>query len=205
MRPTRVYVASSWRNDAQPHVVKYLRDLNAEVYDFKNPGKATNGFHWSEVMPSFDSKAQVCDQKDYLVALDHERSKEGFNSDFNAMQWADCCVLVLPCGRSAHLELGWFVGIGKPTAIILDGPKVTPELMYRMVSHIATDVNHLREWFTPTWPQSLMDAVRLASKRMTGQVDGAEVHDQIRKMFGPGAFPYVSTLDVVGCLREFYG
>lgn len=47
------------------------------------------------------------------------------------MKWADVCVLVMPCGRSAHLEAGWFVGAGKPTLILLENGE--PELMYRMV------------------------------------------------------------------------
>jgi len=55
-------------------------------------------------------------------------------------------VLVLPCGRSAHLELGWAAGQGKRTAILLDGPQVTPELMYKMVDHISTDAFDLLGW-----------------------------------------------------------
>ena len=49
------------------------------------------------------------------------------------MQWADACVLVLPCGRSAHLELGWFVGQGKATCVLhkADDP-IEPELMAKM-------------------------------------------------------------------------
>jgi hypothetical protein len=34
------------------------------------------------------------------------------------------------------LELGWFVGQGRKTAVLLDDP-CTPELMYRMVDFIA--------------------------------------------------------------------
>jgi nucleoside 2-deoxyribosyltransferase len=54
----------------------------------------------------------------------------GFMNDFEAMQWADACVLVMPCGRSAHLEAGYFVGAGKPLYILLSDGE--PELMYRM-------------------------------------------------------------------------
>lgn len=204
MRPTKVYVASSWRNNVQPQVVEELRTHGAEVYDFKNPPEST-GFHWTEVMESWDSDKQLCRDFDYLGALDHPRSQEGFKSDFTAMQNADVCVLVLPCGRSAHLELGWFVGAGKPTAIVLDGPEITPELMYLMVDHLAVNVPRLFDWFSPIWPESLMDAVRLATKQMDGKVSGVEVHGKICEMFGAGSFPYASTLDVVDCLREFYG
>jgi hypothetical protein len=82
---------------------------------------------------------------DYLAMLDHPRSRAGFQSDFDAMQRADTFVMVLPCGKSAHLELGWAIGAGKRTAILLEDP-VEPELMYLMVDHLATSVIDLLGW-----------------------------------------------------------
>ena len=84
----------------------------------------------------------------YLAAIEHPRAAEGYASDFAAMQRADTFVLVLPCGRSAHLELGWAVGAGKRTAILLDGATedMVPELMYKMVDHLATDIDDLLGW-----------------------------------------------------------
>lgn len=64
------------------------------------------------------------------------------------MQWADTFVLVLPCGRSAHLELGWAAGHGKRTAILLNGDH-EPELMVKMVDHLATDLTSLLSWLAP--------------------------------------------------------
>ncbi len=46
------------------------------------------------------------------------------------MQWAEVGVMVMPCGRSAHLEAGYFVGARKPLLIILSDAE--PELMYKM-------------------------------------------------------------------------
>ena len=48
------------------------------------------------------------------------------------MKWADACVMVMPCGRSAHLDAGWFVGIGKPLIILLSDGE--PELTYKMAN-----------------------------------------------------------------------
>ena len=60
-------------------------------------------------------------------------------SDFRAMEWADTCVLVLPCGRSAHLEAGWFAGRGKRLIIFTkDGEE--PELMALMANAICITV-----------------------------------------------------------------
>lgn len=148
-KPTFVYVASSWRCQMQQAVIHTLRAAKIDCYDFRNPPNGT-GFAWQEVMPTFDINAPTADMHEYLAALDHPRSVEGFNADFEAMQRADAFVLVLPCGRSAHLELGWAVGAGKRTAILLDPHlgtgEVTPELMYKMVDFIAPSMFELLGW-----------------------------------------------------------
>lgn len=149
MKPEYVYVASSWRCQMQPAVIEILRAASINAYDFRNPESGT-GFAWTEVMPSFDINEQLCHVDEYLVALDHPRSVAGFNSDFEAMQKADAFVLVLPCGRSAHLELGWAIGAGKRTAILLDPDydtkQITPELMYKMVDYVTPSVFDLLGW-----------------------------------------------------------
>lgn len=85
------------------------------------------------------------DVQNYLQMVNHPRAIAGFDSDFAAMQKADTFVMVLPCGKSAHLELGWAIGAGKRTAILLEDP-VEPELMYRMADHLATSVMDLLAW-----------------------------------------------------------
>lgn len=140
-----VYVASSWRCEMHKAVVATLKACNVDHYDFRNPPGGA-GFGWSEVMPTFDIDAQLVDETEYLAGLEHPRALEGFAADFEAMQRADIFVLVLPCGRSAHLELGWAVGAGKRTAILLDGPMVTPELMYKMVDYVAPSLHDLLGW-----------------------------------------------------------
>jgi hypothetical protein len=142
-----IYVASSWRNHMQPAVVAALRAAGEDVYDFKRPRPGENGFHWSETgMASYD-RATNCDVPvgEYLTGIAHPIAVAGFASDFEAMEASDMCVLVLPCGRSAHLELGWFVGQGRRTAVLLEDPCV-PELMYRMVDFIAPSLSDLLGW-----------------------------------------------------------
>lgn len=133
----KIYVASSWRNTYQPTVVEELRKAGHEVYDFKNPEPRT-GFQWSDIDPEW--KDWTFGQ--YKAALEHETARAGFASDFNAMQKADVCVLVLPCNRSAHLEAGWMKGAGKRTFIYM--PEMQePELMYRMCDGIFDDLGTL--------------------------------------------------------------
>jgi hypothetical protein len=146
---TYAYVASSWRNQVQPAVIEALRAAGVECYDFKNPPEGA-GFSWREVKPGYGRgiAAKGADwetAENYLSMVHHPRATEGFHADFGAMTKADTFVLVLPCGKSAHLELGWAVGAGTRTAILLEDP-VEPELMYRMVDLMTPDLAELVEW-----------------------------------------------------------
>lgn len=82
---------------------------------------------------------------EYLRMIEHPLAIEGYGADYAAMDAADTFILVLPCGKSAHLELGWAVGAGKRTAILLEDP-VEPELMYRMVDYLASSLFDLLGW-----------------------------------------------------------
>lgn len=129
----RIYVASSWRNAHQPAVVERLRADGHEVYDFRNPAHGEKGFAWSDIDPNWLKWSPA----DFVAALDHPIAKHGFVRDMDALHWCDACVLVLPCGRSAHLELGWAAGAGKKTCIY--APELPePELMYGIVGRVCT-------------------------------------------------------------------
>jgi nucleoside 2-deoxyribosyltransferase len=71
------------------------------------------------------------------AALDHPLAAAGFAADFKAMEWADACVLVLPCGRSAHVEAGWMKGAGKKVFAYMPEAQ-EPELMYKLFDGICT-------------------------------------------------------------------
>lgn len=141
-KPGYVYVASSWRNPYQQAVCSILKAAGIDHYDFQNPPNGA-GFGWEELgQPIVNG---LVDRDDYRRMLEHPRAIEGFSADFAAMEKADTFVLILPCGKSAHLELGWAVGAGKRTAILLEDP-IQPELMYRMVDHLSPSVHELLGW-----------------------------------------------------------
>ena len=128
----KIYVASSWRNQYQPQVVRFLHEQGHEVYDFRHPVGKT-GFQWSQIDEDWENWS--IDQ--YKIALEHPIAQAGFNSDFDAMQWADVCVLVLPCGRSAHSEAGWMKGAGKKV-IVYQIWEEEPELMYKLFDGVCS-------------------------------------------------------------------
>jgi hypothetical protein len=136
--PLKVYVASSWRNPIQPDVVRLLRSEGFNVYDFRDPSNDHGAFRWSDLgweRPE-DWSPERC-----IEFLKHPRAQEGFHQDYDHMVWADACVLVLPAGRSANLEAGWFVGAGKVLVVLKDPG--TPELMYNMATAVVPRVEDI--------------------------------------------------------------
>lgn len=136
---SRIYLASSWRNEQQPDVVAFLRNLGHQVYDFKNPDHGMGGFGWSEIDPNWRDWSP----EEYRQHLQISKlAARGFMSDFRAMRWCDTCVMLLPCGRSAHLELGWCSGAGKRTIIML-APNQEPELMALLADEFVIGLTEL--------------------------------------------------------------
>lgn len=137
---SRVYVASSWRNSLQPRIVSLVLGAGHEVYDFRHPAEGDNGFAWRKIDPDWETWTP----HKFRRMLEDPIAVAGFGKDLDAMTWADTFVLVQPCGRSAHLELGWAIGQGKRTAFLLDGGE--PELMYKLADRILISLDELEAW-----------------------------------------------------------
>ena len=135
-----IYVASSWRNKYQQDVVKYLRGKGHKVYDYRNPEPGNIGFSWSEIDPDWLDWTP----EQFIEALKHTIVDDGFRLDFTAMQRADICVMVLPCGRSAHTEAGWMSGAGKKVYVYIPEPN-EPELMYKIYDDIFANLDKLNK------------------------------------------------------------
>lgn len=137
----KIYVASSWRNQIQQDIVLLLRKAGHAVYDFRNPVPGKNGFAWGEV--NRDWLQWTPEQFARDLYSGHPVIERGFARDKEALDWADTCVLVLPCGRSAHLEAGYSAGQGKKTIFFLHPDKFEPELMYRLGDACVTTTSAL--------------------------------------------------------------
>ena len=146
----RLYLASSWRNERQQDVLESLRGDGHLVYDFKNPSVEGPpiegdgaGFSWSAIDPLW----KLWTPEQLIEAYKHPLAVRGLQLDYDAMQWADTCVMLQPCGRSAALELGWAIGARKLTAVLL-APGQEPELMVRLANFITSDLDELLEWLS---------------------------------------------------------
>jgi hypothetical protein len=166
----RIYVASSWRNPYQPHVVSFLTEHGHHVYDFRSDIRAVDpsvvervglgsgpppatAFAWSEM----DEQWKDWEPAKYRYLLQtHPRAAQGYVGDLRGMEWADTCVLCLPCGNSAHIEAGYMKGLGKRLIIYWetnDRTTVTPEkqwkfepdLMYLLADNLVIGRSELLE------------------------------------------------------------
>lgn len=127
----KLYVASSWRNERQPEVVAQLREAGHEVYDFRTTGRVFLGAREGGPTEAAEIRAK----------LSEAAARDTFLRHWEAMVKAEACVLLGPCGRSAHLEAGYFVGAHKPLFILLSDGE--PELMYKMATRLCTHVGEL--------------------------------------------------------------
>ena len=115
-----------------------MREAGHDVYDFRNPPSGDGGFKWSNVDPNYMDWTP----EEYRLQLSCPQSERQFRNDIEAMLSCDACVLVLPCGRSAHTEAGWFAGKGKKVIAYIP-TKQEPELMYKLFSAVCCSIEEV--------------------------------------------------------------
>ena len=114
-----------------------LVEAGHDVYDFRNPFQNGTGFHWSDIASDWEDWSS----EELIDGLEHPLASKGFKSDMDALDWAEALVMVMPCGRSSHLELGYAVGQRKKTVVLLSQSE--PELMYKMADYLVTDTEQM--------------------------------------------------------------
>lgn len=123
----KIYIASSWKNQ---RAVLELADIferhGFEVDAFRRAADKRFSFHWSEFV---DDEAELQDY-DAISFLNDPRVVRAFNEDKSWLDWADTVIMVMPCGRSSHLEAGYAKGQGKRLYIYGEFQKGEFDVMY---------------------------------------------------------------------------
>ena len=123
----KIYLASSWKNQkAVLALVESLEKEGFEVDAFCRPTDTRYSFHWSELVNNEDD-LKYYDAIEFLADL---RTQRAFKEDKKWLDWADTVIMVMPCGRSSHLEAGYAVGQGKQLYIYGCFPKGEFDVMY---------------------------------------------------------------------------
>jgi hypothetical protein len=130
----RVYLIGSLRNKEIPNIGNKLRESGFEVFD-----------DWFAAGPEADDKWRDYERsrgRSYLEALHGLAATNVFEFDKRHLSQADSVILVLPAGKSGHLELGWSLGRGVRGYILLDTPDRW-DVMYRFADLVTDNLDEI--------------------------------------------------------------
>lgn len=136
-----IYLIGSLRNDAIPEIADLLSNLGVEAFaDWWGAGPEADDW-WK----TYNEKRGV----DYFDALNGYAAQTVFNFDKTHLDRCDAGLLVLPAGRSGHLELGYTVGRGKPAFILADDKLGVErwDVMYAFATKVFRNTEEMVDYF----------------------------------------------------------
>lgn len=123
-----IYLMGSLRNPRVPVIANALREFNHEVFD-----------DWHAVGPEADDywqKYETARGRTYKEALAGEAAKNVYNFDYRNLERATIGILLMPAGRSAHIELGFLKGRGKPVFVVFEEVPERYDVMYQFCDEL---------------------------------------------------------------------
>jgi hypothetical protein len=141
----KVYIASSVKNHSKVVWWTHLLRTNGHlVFSFIEQGPNTVNY-------GLDFPDLKClNVTDFLK---HPTVSDAFNRDKFGLQWAETILLLLPAGRSAHLEAGYALGLGKRLYVFQSKwPAGDLELMYNLADGLYSR------------PEEVLNALRAAEE-----------------------------------------
>jgi hypothetical protein len=136
-----IYLVGSLRNPRIPEVAAQLRLCGLEVFD-----------SWYSAGEFADDAWQAHEKQmghTYAEALQGAHAQNVFSFDKRHLELCDSAVLVAPAGKSAHLELGWMLGQGKPGYLLLDGEPARFDVMSLFATGVYTRLGDLVQELLP--------------------------------------------------------
>lgn len=130
-----IYLIGSLRNPEVPKIAQQLReDTGEEVFD-----------DWFAAGPTADDNWRDYEKgrgHSYMQALSGYAANNVFRFDKTHIDRCQKAVLVLPAGKSGHLELGYIIGTGRPGYILLDSPERW-DVMYQFATGVFDNLDAL--------------------------------------------------------------
>jgi len=130
-----IYLIGSLRNPAIPEIGQKLRKLGFDVFD-----------DWYAAGPEADDKWRDYEKArghSYAEGLQGYAAKHVFEFDLHHLQRCGIAVLIMPAGRSGHLELGYMLGQGKPGYVLMDDPERW-DVMYQFATGVYFNLSELK-------------------------------------------------------------
>ena len=122
-----IYIIGSLRNPEIPKLGKYLRDTTG-IEMFEDWWSASeDADEWWQHHENFKGRS-------YQQAINGFHAQHDFDFDLVHLNRSDGGILVLPAGRSGHLEFGYLMGQGKKGYILFDEEPSRFDIMYRFAN-----------------------------------------------------------------------
>ena len=132
---TTVYIIGSLRNPIIPTIGNTLRAAGYDAFcDWHSGGKEADD-EWQR----YEGERG----RGYKEALKGYHAQNVYHFDLYHLNRAHAAVLVMPAGRSAHLELGYIIGQGKPGYVLFDQEPERFDVMYNFATEVCFSVEEL--------------------------------------------------------------
>jgi nucleoside 2-deoxyribosyltransferase len=121
-----IYLVGSLRQERIIEVATALRTEGFDPFD-----------DWYAAGPIADDSWQAYEEgrgRTYQEALQGYAAKHVFEFDLHHLNRCKAGVLVLPAGKSGHLEIGFLAGQGKPTFTLFDKVPERWDVMYQFTT-----------------------------------------------------------------------
>lgn len=130
-----IYLIGSLKNAQISYLAKEIRELGFEVFDdWFSPGPRADD-HWRDY--------EIARGHTYKQALQGWAGKHIFEFDKFHIDRSDIGILVMPAGKSGHLELGYMIGQGKLCYILFDQEPERYDVMYQFAKDVFFDKQEL--------------------------------------------------------------
>jgi hypothetical protein len=129
-----IYLIGSLRNPEIPKIGNRLRAVGYDVFcDWHAAGSRADD-EWK--------RYETERGHSYREALSGYAARHVFEFDKHHINRCNIGVLVMPAGRSGHLELGYMLGQGKPGFVVIDTPDRW-DVMYQFADGVFESVEEM--------------------------------------------------------------
>ena len=134
-RMKAIYLIGSLRNPEIPKIGQDLRQIGFDVFDDWFAGGKIADDSWRDY--------EMARGRTYQEALSGYAARHVFGFDLSHIRRCDIGVLILPAGKSAHIEFGW-ISKDQSTYVLMDKPDRW-DVMYQFATGVAFSMNELTE------------------------------------------------------------
>ena len=134
-----IYLIGSLKNLEIRNIANKLRTIGYDVFDDWISGGSDMDRAWQEYEKLRD--------RTYKEAVRGYHARNVFNFDRYHLDKADIGILILPAGRSGHLELGYMIGAGKRGFVLFDKEPEHFDQMYQLCEDIFFSFDEMLEYF----------------------------------------------------------